>query len=49
MRESLAAHTLHECCQIADTALAAPSPDAARAAAAGASRQLRSGDGVSVR
>ncbi|NYH42019.1 phosphotransferase system enzyme I (PtsI) [Micromonospora jinlongensis] len=34
VRESLAAHTLNECRQIAEAALAAPSPEAARAAVA---------------
>ncbi|MEU8161936.1 phosphoenolpyruvate--protein phosphotransferase [Micromonospora parva] len=34
VRESLAAHTLDECRQIAEAALAAPSPEAARAAVA---------------
>ncbi|WFE98656.1 phosphoenolpyruvate--protein phosphotransferase [Micromonospora sp. WMMD964] len=48
VRESLAAHTLDECRRIAEAALAAPSPEAGRAAA-GALRRPRVGQGVSAR
>ncbi|MEU8419678.1 phosphoenolpyruvate--protein phosphotransferase [Micromonospora sp. NPDC048835] len=49
VRESLARHTRDECRRIAEAALAAASPQAARAAAATVSVHLRGGDGGSVR